>query len=148
MSKINEIIANYEPSPSCLIPVLQQIQKEFNYLPEEALDAVSEKLGVPLNQVFSVATFYNAFSLDPKGKFVIQVCMGTACHVRSAPKIVSELERLLDINKGETSPDNLFTLETVNCLGACALGPVMTINGKYFGHLEVNKIETILREYQ
>ncbi len=148
MSRINEIIVKYDSSPSCLIPVLQEIQKEFNYLPEEALDAVSEKLGVPLNQVFSVATFYNAFSLDPKGKFVIQVCMGTACHVRNAPKIVSELERLIGINKGETSADNLFTLETVNCLGACALGPVMTINGKYFGHLEVNKIETILREYQ
>ena len=148
MEKLNNILEKYERSPKFLIPVLQEIQKEFNYLPEEAIDAVSDKLGVPLNQVFSVATFYNAFSLDPKGKFVIQVCMGTACHVRSAPKIVTELERLLNIKKGETSPDNLFTLETVNCLGACALGPVLTINGKYFGHLEVNKIETILREYQ
>jgi NADH-quinone oxidoreductase E subunit len=144
---LRDILTKYESKQESLIPVLQDIQVQFNFLPEDCLKEVAERLGMPLNQVFAVATFYNAFSLKPKGKYIIQVCLGTACHVRRAPRIVEELERALDVKRGETTLDQKFTLETVNCLGACALGPVMTINNVYYGHLTPENIRDILQEY-
>jgi NADH-quinone oxidoreductase subunit E len=147
-SVLNAVFKKYNPGPGSLIPVLQDIQDELNYLPEECLREAADRLDVSLKQVFSVATFYNAFSLLPKGKYVIQVCMGTACHVRGGLAIVEEVERILGIKRGETTKDKKFTLETVNCLGACALGPIMTINGTYHGHLKLNKIKKILKEYK
>ncbi|MBT4290114.1 MAG: NAD(P)H-dependent oxidoreductase subunit E [Deltaproteobacteria bacterium] len=142
------ILKKYPAIGESLLAILQDVQLEYKYLPEVCLKKVSNKLELPLNQVYAVATFYNAFSLKPKGIYVIQVCLGTACHVRGAPDIVDELERLLNIKCGDTTPDGRFTLESVNCVGACALGPVKVINGDYHGHLTRNKIEKILKQYK
>lgn len=150
MSKVknplDRIFKKHKLRPESLMPVLQDIQDKFHYLSEKCLKEVAKRLKLPLNRVFSVATFYNAFSLTPKGKYIIQVCMGTACHVRGAPAIVEELERLLGIKRGETTKDKKFSLETVNCLGTCALGPVMVIGGNYHGHLRRDKVESIVKE--
>ncbi|MEW5803786.1 MAG: NADH-quinone oxidoreductase subunit NuoE [bacterium] len=145
--KIDEIIDRFPRVPSSLMTVLQEIQIEYKYLPREALIAVAGKMGVPLSRVYNVATFYNAFSLIPRGRHIIHVCMGTACHVRGAAKILDELERILGIKAGETTEDMKFTLESVNCLGACALGPVMVIDGEYFGKVTPEKISSILKMF-
>jgi len=144
---LNEIFEQHEVSSESLIAVLQDIQETYHYLSEENIQEVAERLSIPLHQVFSVATFYNAFSLKPKGEYLIQVCMGTACHVRGAPRIVEEIERVLDVKRGDTTDDGKYSLDTVNCVGACALGPVMSINGEYHGHLNPSKIERILKAY-
>jgi NADH-quinone oxidoreductase subunit E len=137
----------YSIRDEALMPILQDIQDKFHYIPEECLREVSQRLEIPLNRVYAIATFYNAFSLEPKGKYIIQVCMGTACHVRGAPEIVEEAERILKIKRGHTTRDMKFSLETVNCLGACALGPIMVINGEYHGHLSPDKVKGILKQY-
>ena len=147
ITAFHDILERYELRRESLIPVLQDVQAQYHYLPEEYLKEISVKLAIPLHEVFSVATFYNAFSLKPKGKYIIQVCMGTACHVRGAPRIVEEIERLLDVKRGDTTKDRKFTLDTVNCVGACALGPVMSVNGVYHGHLTPSKVESILKAY-
>lgn len=144
---LDEIVLKYEIKTESLMPILQDIQDAFRYLPEECLKEVAIKLEIPLNRVFSMATFYNAFSLEPKGKYIIQVCMGTACHVRGAPGILVELERILNIKRGETTKNMKFSLETVNCVGACALGPVMIINREYHGHLTPDKVNGIIEHY-
>lgn len=146
MKAIAEIIKEYAPSPESLIPVLQKIQEEYNYLSEESIREVSDSLDLPLHHVFSVATFYNVFSLKPKGRNIVRICMGSACHVRGAGRILAEIEHLLSIGTGETSPDGSFSLETVNCLGACALGPIVVINKNYNGHITPDKVKTILKE--
>lgn len=134
------VLERHEKGAHSLVPLLQDIQGEFNYLPEEMLRRVAERLEVPLSQVYSVAKFYKAFSLEPRGEHTITVCLGTACHVRSAPAVVEELERILGIKNGETTQDMKFTLETVNCLGACALGPIVVMNGKYHGQMTPEKV--------
>jgi NADH-quinone oxidoreductase subunit E len=144
-AKIQEIVARYGADKSFLVPVLQDVQKEFNYLPEEALNAVSAVLAVPISRIFEVATFYKAFSLTPRGKHLLSLCLGTACHVRGAPLIASHLERELGIAAGQTSPDLQFTLETVNCLGACALGPIIVADGEYHGQVTIAKTNAILK---
>src|SRR5271157_6110343 len=121
------ILARYESQPANLIPVLQEIQDEFNYLPKDELKVVADRLQVPLTQVYSVATFFKMFSLEPKGRHQVRVCLGTACHLKGGPSLVRALERDLKINLGQTTEDQLFTLETVNCLGACALAPLAAI---------------------
>jgi len=126
------------------IALLQEIQGEFSYVPPEALQICAEELGFPLNKLYSVVTFYSCFSLIPRGKKEIQVCMGTACHVRGAPRILNELSRKLNLEPGETGKDGNFTLETVNCLGACAIGPLVNVNGQYRGNLTVNQVENLL----
>lgn len=146
-ARAREILVKYDRKGESLLAVLQEIQVTFSYIPEAVIKDVAAWLGLPVHQVYSVTTFYNAFSLKPKGKYVIQVCMGTACHVRGAPAIVEEAEALLGISRGETTKDGKFTLETVNCIGACALGPVMVINGDYHGHLTRSKIADILGKY-
>lgn len=145
--KIEGIVRKYQRNPSFLIGMLQDIQGVFNYLPKEALVALSISIGVPLNRIYNVVTFYAAFSLTPRGRHTIHVCMGTACHVRGAGKILEELERSLKIRAGGTTPDLKFTLETVNCLGACALGPVIVIDGEYFGKVTPDKINLILSKF-
>ena len=122
-SKLPEIFDRYPSSPESLIAVLQDIQKEYHYLPCHALEAAAERLGVPLSKVFSVSTFYNAFSLNPKGETVIRVCVGTTCHIRGAKQIQEQLENLLKINAGETTKDLKFSLEVVACVGACSMAP-------------------------
>ncbi len=123
--RIDRIVDSYGADRESLITVLQDANKELNYLPEGALKRISERLAVPYAEVYGAASFYKAFSLEPRGKHIVQICMGTACHVRGAQRILEELCRRLDISPGATTKDGLFTLETVNCLGACALGPVL-----------------------
>lgn len=145
--QIEEIVIKYKHDQSFLIGMLQDIQATYNYLPREALICLSDMINIPLNRIYSVVTFYTAFSLEPRGKHIINICMGTACHVRGAAKILEETERILGIKSGETTGDMKFTLETVNCLGACALGPVIVIDGEYFGKVTPDKIEPILSKF-
>jgi len=147
LSKIEHIISKYEGKKEFLIAILQEIQEKYNYLPRDALIYVSEKLSVPLIQVYAVATFYKAFSLKPRGKHIIRVCLGTACHVRGGQRIVDEIKRKLNIDVGETTEDKLFTLETVRCLGACALGPIVVVDDEYHGRVNTKKIDKILQKY-
>jgi NADH:ubiquinone oxidoreductase subunit E len=144
LEKLDAILAKYEGEPGALIPVLQDINSEYNYLPEYALKYVSERLKVPLSQIYHVATFYTAFSLVPRGEHLIKLCQGTACHVRGCERILGEIERILNIKSGQTTSDLKYTLETVNCLGACALGPVMVLDGEYHGQMNSGKVKKFL----
>jgi len=147
-SYVDSILDKWSNNGSSLISILLDIQSGYNYLPKDALIRVSERLRIPLIQVYSVATFYKSFSLKPRGKHLITVCLGTACHVRGAPEVLNEIENQLNIDVGETTPDNNFTLETVRCLGTCAIGPVVTIDGKYYGQMNSKKIHSILKKYE
>ena len=126
VSEIHEIIDREASNEGSIISALEKIQDRYRYLPKEALILASQRLGVPLSQAYAVATFYNAFSLKPKGKHCLHVCMGTACHVRGSPLVLDRIETKLGIAAGETTQDRLFSLETVNCVGACALGPIVS----------------------
>ncbi len=137
---LDGILDQHDRAPSAIIAILQDVQDEVNYLPEGALRYVAERLGIPASKVYRLSTFYRAFSLEPRGKHLIHVCAGTACHVRGAVRIVDALERELGIRAGETDEQLEFTLETVNCLGACALGPVVVIDGEYHGQVTGAKI--------
>jgi NADH-quinone oxidoreductase subunit E len=145
VSEINAIINKVAVRDGSLINALEEIQERFRYLPPEALILASERLGVPLSQAYSVATFYNAFSLKPKGKHCLNVCMGTACHVRGSVQVLERLESKLGIKTGGTTRDHLFTLETVNCLGACALGPILVTDGEYSGQMNPQKTDQLLK---
>jgi len=145
---VGEIIADFPPSQESLIPILQEIQEEYSFLSEASIKEVAAGLALPLHHVYSVATFYNIFSLKPKGRNIVKVCMGSACHVRGALRILEEVERSLAIKSGETSPDGTFSLETVNCLGACSLGPIMVLNKEYNGHITSAKVEIIFKEFK
>jgi NADH-quinone oxidoreductase subunit E len=127
-----------------LISILEHIQAKFGYLPEQALREVSEKTGRSLTDIYGVATFYRAFSLKPRGKHLVSVCLGTACHVRGGPAIAQELAKQLGVGPGQTTPDREFTFETVNCLGACALGPVVVVDGHYFPNVKTSMVKDIL----
>jgi NADH-quinone oxidoreductase subunit E len=146
--KVESIIDSYQGEKSLLISLLQDIQAECNYLPQEALINVSKSLDIPLSQVFSVVTFFKAFSLEPRGRHLITVCLGTACHVRGGERLAQKLERDLGICSGETTPDYEFTLETVNCLGCCALGPVLVVDGKYEGKMNSAKLDEVMKRYR
>ncbi|AKG53686.1 [Fe] hydrogenase HymA subunit putative [Dehalogenimonas sp. WBC-2] len=141
---VNNVLAKYDRDASMLVGILQDIQLELNYLPKESLVMVSEGLNLPLSRVYSVATFFKAFSLKPRGRHGIHVCMGTACHVRGAEKVLDKLETEMCLCAGETSADMKFTLETVNCVGACALGPVVVVDGEYVGQVSTDKVKSIL----
>ncbi len=147
-TKIQSIVDKHQGLRKNLIAILLDIQESCNYLPPDALRHVAQALGMPLIDVIGVATFYRAFSLKPRGKHTCLVCLGTACHVRGGPKILEELERRLDVKAGETTKDNQFTLETVACLGCCAIGPVVVVDGEYHGHAGIRKIGPILSKYQ
>ena len=127
-----------------LLPLLQDIQTEYGYLPEDNLREAAETLGIPLIDVYGVATFFKSFSLTPRGRHQVKVCLGTACHVRGSSRIGKEIERKLAIKPGETSEDGEFSLETVMCLGCCAIGPVVVLDGKYYGQVTPAKLESIL----
>jgi NADH-quinone oxidoreductase subunit E len=146
--KVDSIAEQYGNESNLLVSVLQDVQSELNYLPAEALKEVSRKLNIPLTQVYSVATFYKAFSLKPRGRHNISCCMGTACHVRGSTRILDTLERELKVKAGETTDDGRFTLETVNCLGACALGPIVVIDGEYTGGMKSEKVKALLKKYE
>ncbi|GAG82128.1 unnamed protein product [marine sediment metagenome] len=145
--KVESIVDNYQRDEGMLVSILQDIQAEYNYLPKEALVELSQTLGTPLSQVYSVATFFKAFSLEPRGRHLINVCLGTACHVRGGVRVLEAIERELDIKAGRTTKDLKFTLETVNCVGCCALGPVVIIDGEYQGQMKTDKVRALLENY-
>lgn len=145
--KIDQIIDKHQGDANSLIQILLEIQRENHWLPKEALEKVSKKLQVPLSRIQHIVTFYKAFSLVPRGRHEIHVCMGTACHVRGAPRVLDTVQDLIGIKPGETDMDLKFSLETVNCLGCCALGPVMEVDGKPHGKVAPASIGGVLENY-
>jgi len=145
--KVESILGNYQRDKGWLVSILQDVQAEYNYLPREAVMQISQGLDVPLSQVYSVATFFKAFSLKPRGRHLINVCLGTACHVRGAVRILEGIERELGINSGETTEDLKYTLETVNCVGACALGPIVIVDDEYSSQMRADKVNSLLSSY-
>ena len=144
LSKTEEILSHYPHEEPSLIQVLQDVHRAYNYLPCDVLVRVAEALDVPLAKVFSVSTFYKAFSLEPQGDTIVKVCVGTACHIRGAGQLVDELERQLDIGPGETTEDLKFTVKTVNCVGACAMAPVVIVGEKYWGSAKPARVSRYL----
>lgn len=147
MDRVDKIIDRYNGDPSSLIQILLEIQSENRWLPMEVLNRISERLEIPLSRIQHVATFYKAFSLVPRGRHEIHICMGTACHVRGAPRVLDAVENVVGIRPGETDSDLNFSLETVNCLGCCALGPVVEIDGKTYGRVAPSKVAEVLKRY-
>ena len=147
-AKTKEIVKKHGKDKSSLIAILQDVQEEYNYLPKEALCAVGAQLDIPASRVYEVATFYNSFSLNPRGRFLVEVCAGTACHVQGAFNLMDRFQRDLEIKRGETTPDNMFTLEEVRCLGCCSLAPVVRIDGNIHPYLTQDEIPKILRNYK
>ena len=145
LKKLQPILERYPREEKSLIMILQDIQEEYNYLPPDVLQEVAKEINVPKARVFGVATFYKAFSLKPRGKEIIKVCMGTACHVRGAPLIKDELERQLNIKAGQTTKDHRYSLELVNCVGACAMAPVAIVGDTYYPNLGPDKLKKIIR---
>ena len=145
--KVKSILDSYQRDKGLLISILQDTQAEYNYLPKETLIQISQGLDIPLSQVYSVATFFKAFSLKPRGRHLINVCLGTACHVRGAVRVLEAIERELGIKPGDTTEDLKFTLETVNCVGCCALGPVAIIDGEYSGEMRTDRVKPLLENY-
>lgn len=141
---VAEIVERYRGQRGAMISILEEVQARYGYLPEQALRQVADATGRPLVDVYGVATFYRAFSLEPRGKHVCTVCLGTACHVRGAPAVVSEFEKRLAVKPGETTSDEEFTLETVACLGACALGPIVVADGHYFSNVTSGRVGEII----
>lgn len=148
LSEVDEITERYGRDKSWLVMILQDVQDAYNYLPEPALDRVAERLDLGLSRVYNVATFYSSFSLIERGRHIIKVCDGTACHLRGGPALRDEVCRRLDIDVGETTRDRTFTLEVVACLGACALAPVMTVGSKYYGRMTLEKLRRALDYYR
>ena len=146
-ARINKILEKHEHEVGGLIPILQEVQEIYGYLPEEILTYISKHSKVPLSKIYGIVTFYAQFSLVPRGKNTIKICQGTACHVKGGKRVLSKLEKLLGIKAGETSSDLKFTLETVRCLGTCFLAPVMMINHDYFGKLTPDRVSSILGQY-
>jgi len=147
LQKVEAIISKHHAQSSALIEVLLDVQEDFRYLPAEVLRLIAEKLKVPLSQVYYTATFYNAFSLKPKGKYCISVCLGTACQVGGGIKILEKFERDFGITRGGTTEDMLFSLDEVHCLGCCGLAPVANINKDVHGKLTLSKIPSVLKKY-
>jgi NADH:ubiquinone oxidoreductase subunit E len=147
VESVESIVARHGFHEHELIAILQEIQRTRNWLPAEDLNSVIRLLGVPKSRVYAIATFYKAFSLEPRGKHVVQVCLGTACHVRGGVRVKEQVERDLDIHAGQTTKDKMFTLEAVNCLGACALGPVVVVDGEYHGQMNTRKATATLNAY-
>ena len=145
--EVKDILDRYQGSEIFLVSILQDVQAKYNYLPREILEEVSRGLGIPLTQVYSVATFFKSFSLIPRGRHLINVCLGTACHVRGAVRVLETIQRELDILPRETTEDLKYTLETVNCVGACALGPIVVIDGEHVGEMKTERVKPLLDSY-
>ena len=146
--KVEDLIDSYIDRKEQLISLLQDVQAEFNYIPQDIIVRISQKLEIPLSQVFSVATFFQAFSLKPRGRHTVTICLGTACHVKGGQRLVDKMKRDFHIKPGETTDDERFTLETANCLGCCALGPVVVVDGKYESQVNQEKLDKILKKYE
>lgn len=147
LEKVDKIIDRYPAKQGILIQLLLDIQNEFNWIPEAAIVRISERLQVPVSQIYRIASFYKVMSLAPIGRHLIQVCLGTACHVRGGPKILDKVEECLKIKTGGTTSDMKFTLRRVNCLGCCALGPVMVVDNDYHGKITTAKVKEVLESY-
>lgn len=146
-AELDEFIDSLECNPSELIAILHKAQSIFGYLPMEVQKHIAKKLNINVSKVYGVVTFYSFFSMEPKGENVISVCLGTACFVRGSGDVLEEVERTLNIKNGETTPDGKFTITTLRCVGACALAPVMQINGKTYGNVKKEEVAQILAEY-
>ena len=146
LSLLDPVLQKHEGQEDALITMLQEIQEVYSYLPEEALVRLSQESRIPMSRVYAVATFYAQFYLTPRGRNTIRLCRGTACHVRGAPRILEAVERELGITEGETTPDQEYSLETVACIGACALAPTMVINQNTYGKLTPNKVVDIFKQ--
>jgi len=143
---MEKIVSEFDKDQRELIHILHKIQKNFGYIPAQNISQISRELKISESEIFGVLTFYKAFTLKPRGKHLITICMGTACHVRGAPIILDEFRRRLNIEPGETTEDNLFTLETVNCVGACALGPIVIADGDYHGQMRTREVDKIIKK--
>lgn len=148
MEDIQAILQAYPPEQRFSLAMLQDMQHKFNYIPREGMEALAACLGCPLSSLYAMATFYKALSLKPKGRHIIKLCDGTACHIRGSTTLLDGVRRLLGIDAGETSEDGLFSLELVNCLGSCALAPVMVVDGTYYGRVTLEKLPKILDQYR
>lgn len=146
LKKIEGILSHYRGRSDAVIPVLQEIQEKIGWVPPEVIGHVADALKVYPSEVYGVATFYAQFHLKPRGKYIVKVCRGTACHVRGAKPVLENTEKTLGISDGQTSDDLKFTIETVACLGACAMGPVMTINQTYFGKMVPKNVKTTIQQ--
>ena len=144
--QVDGIIDKYQEKRTALISILHDIQDQYHHLPEEALRKVASRLQMDLNDIYGVATFYKSFSLIPKGKHSVTLCLGTACHVRGGPKILREMKKLLNIDPGQTTEDRQFSLNVVNCLGVCAIGPVMFVDGKFYGEMNPVKARKLIEK--
>jgi len=147
-SQIDTIIKQYGGRESALLSILQDIQTKEKYLPKDVLEQVSQKMHIPLTNIFRIATFYNALSIKPRGRHKVDVCLGTACHVRGGNKIMDKLKRDLGVAVGETTKDKRFTLESVRCVGCCSLGPVVVVDGNVFGRVAQEKVPALLKEFK
>jgi NADH-quinone oxidoreductase subunit E len=147
-SQIDTIIKQYGGREAAILSILQDIQTKEKYLPKDVLEQVSQKMHIPLANIFRIATFYNALSIKPRGRHKIDVCLGTACHVRGGSKIIDKLERDLGVAVGETTKDKRFTLESVRCVGCCSLGPVVVVDGNVFGRVTQEKAPDLLKEFK
>lgn len=143
---MEEILKKYKDKADA-IQILQDIQKKYGYISKENLNLVSSSISVPFAELYSIATFYKSFALEPKGRYIIRICDGTACHIKGSQSLLTEIEELLQIKPGETSKDGLFSLETVACMGVCALAPVMVIGENYYGNLDRSSLREIITEY-
>jgi len=144
ISRIDQIIDKYEGEDGILIQLLLDIQQELSWIPKEVAERISQRLNIPLTQIYRVASFYTAMSLTPRGRHLVSVCMGTACHVRGSPRLLDRITDVLKIQPGETSTDMRFTLNTVNCLGCCAMGPVVVVDGVYHSKPSTTDLREIL----
>ncbi|MBE0480595.1 MAG: NAD(P)H-dependent oxidoreductase subunit E [Dehalococcoidia bacterium] len=146
LSRVDEIIDRHNKDDSHLIQILLEVQREYNWLPKEALLWISRHLGIPMNQIYQIATFYKAFSLVPRGRHLVRVCSGTACHVRGAKTLLDRASQVLSLEPGETTQDQRFTMETVNCLGCCAIAPAIVIDDETFSNPSIADLEKILAD--
>jgi NADH-quinone oxidoreductase subunit E/NADP-reducing hydrogenase subunit HndA len=148
VKQIEEIIARYQDERTPLMMILSDIQNEYGYIPLDVQEIISEKTGIPVAEIYGVVTFYSFFSLKPKGKFVVGVCLGTACYVKGSQQVLDKFSEILNIKPGETSEDGLFTLDALRCIGACGIAPAITINGKVYPKVAVNQVPGIVEEYR
>ncbi|MDP2953903.1 MAG: NAD(P)H-dependent oxidoreductase subunit E [Chloroflexota bacterium] len=147
-TKVAEIVERYQGNREFLISILQDIQTVYHYLPREALVEVSQRMEIPLSQLFGIATFFKAFSLKPRGEHLVHVCLGTACHVKGGLRLLEKLERDLKVKSGDTTPDNRFTLESVNCVGACSLAPIVVVDGKFQGRMKMDVLDRMVKKFK
>lgn len=148
VKRVEEIIAEYKDETTPLMMILSQVQKEYGYIPFEVQEIVSERLNIPVSEIYGVVTFYSFFSLKPKGKFVIGVCLGTACYVKGAQQVCDKFSEVLGIKPGETTEDGLFTIDALRCIGACGIAPAVSINGKVYPKMSVTQVPQIVEEYR